>query len=158
MLTLGNAARTLGFSKPALSKAIRGHLSAAKRDDGSFAIDLSELARWWEGARHPFQASATGDSQPTTASASGSHSRADPNALHELRVALRELLAAEQGRSDERRRNDERQTQTDQWREQAQRLLLAAPWVTPAPTPASAPAPVTTPPRTPWWGWWRQAS
>ena len=152
MLTLGNAARTLGFSKPALSKAVRGHLSAAKRDDGSFAIDLSEVARWWEGVRHRFQASATGDSQPTIASASGSHSRADPNALHELRVALRELLEAEQGRSDER------QTQTDQWREQAQRLLLAAPWVTPAPTPASAPAPVTTPPRTPWWGWWRQAS
>jgi len=152
MLTLGNAARTLGFSKPALSNAIRGHLSAAKRDDGSFAIDLSELARWWEGAWHRFQVSATGDSQPKTADAKGSHSPADPNALHELSVALRELLEAEQGRSDERR------TQTDQWREQAQRLLLAAPWVTPAPTPASAPAPVTTPPRTSWWGWWRQAS
>src|SRR4051812_19515877 len=50
MVTLGNAAKQLGISKPTLSKAIaKGHLSATRREDGSFAIDPSELVRWWDG-------------------------------------------------------------------------------------------------------------
>lgn len=139
MITLRNAAKTLGISKPVLSKAItRGHLSAAKRDDGSLAIDPSELSRWWESAGHRFQAATTGDSQPPT-DADGGNFPANTNAVHELHVriveaevkALRELLEAE------RRRSDEWQTKAAQWEEQAQRLLMAAPIVTPPPpTPA----------------------
>jgi hypothetical protein len=158
MPTLGNAAKTLGISQPSLPKPIsRGHLSAAERNNDSFAIDPSELAA---GGRMPGiafrsarQATASRQLLERTAAAPG-----DPNTLHELGVALRELLEAEQRRSDDQRRSDERRRSlTNEWREQAQRLLLAAPWVMP-PTPASAPAPVTAPPRTSWWGWWRQAS
>jgi hypothetical protein len=158
MPTLGNAAKTLGISQPSLPKAIsRGHLSAAERDDGSFATDPSDLAAhgrvpgiaFWSAR----QVTASRQLPARTAAAPR-----DPNTLHELRMALRELLEAERRRSDEQRRSDERRRSlTKEWREQAQRLLLAAPWVMP-PTPASAPAPVTTPPRTSWWGWWRQAS
>ena len=38
----------------------------------------------------------------------------------------------------------------DAWRSTAERLLISAPIVTPA--PASTPQP-----RQSWWGWWRQA-
>lgn len=67
MITLGNAAKQLGLSKPTLSKAIsRGHLSATRRDDGSFAIDPAELMRWYEGARHRFHAQRFPQLQPST--------------------------------------------------------------------------------------------
>jgi excisionase family DNA binding protein len=67
MITLGNAAKQLGLSKPTISKAIsRGHLSATRRDDGSFAIDPSELMRWWEGAKHRFHSQRVSHLQPST--------------------------------------------------------------------------------------------
>jgi excisionase family DNA binding protein len=69
MITLGNAAKQLGLSKPTISKAIsRGHLSATRRDDGSFAIDPSELMRWWEGAKHRFHNQPVSHLQPSTPS------------------------------------------------------------------------------------------
>jgi excisionase family DNA binding protein len=46
MLTLGQAAKETGVSKPTLSKAIKnGRLSAYKNDKGEFCIDPSELFR-----------------------------------------------------------------------------------------------------------------
>lgn len=54
-LTLGQAARRLGLSKPTLSKAAaRGDLHTSRRPDGTFAIEADELARWWEASRHRF--------------------------------------------------------------------------------------------------------
>jgi excisionase family DNA binding protein len=44
-LTLGQAAKVTGLGKTTLTRAIkRGHLSATRREDGSYAIDPSELA------------------------------------------------------------------------------------------------------------------
>lgn len=75
MITLGNAAKQLGISKPTLSKAIsKGQLSAAKREDGSFAIDPSELMRWWEGVRHRFHPQPVSDLQAATLSDSNGNS------------------------------------------------------------------------------------
>ena len=46
MLTLGQAAKEAGISKPTLSKAIKsGRISATKQEDGSFSIDPAELFR-----------------------------------------------------------------------------------------------------------------
>jgi hypothetical protein len=47
MISMGAAARQLGVSKSVLSKAIAtGKLSASRNEDGSYAIDPAELARW----------------------------------------------------------------------------------------------------------------
>jgi len=46
MLTLGQAAKETGVSKPTISKAIsRGRLSASKNEKGEFQIEPSELFR-----------------------------------------------------------------------------------------------------------------
>jgi len=80
IITLGNAAKQLGLSKPTTSKAIsRGHLSATRRDDGSFAIDPSELMRWWEGAKHCFHSQQVSHLQPSTPS--GESRTADGNTV-----------------------------------------------------------------------------
>lgn len=45
-LTLGQAAKLAGVGKTTLTRAIKsGRLSADRRDDGSYRIDASELAR-----------------------------------------------------------------------------------------------------------------
>src|SRR6266481_1812855 len=44
--TLGEAAKRTGLSKPTIQRAIKsGKLSALRNDDGSYAIDPSELER-----------------------------------------------------------------------------------------------------------------
>ena len=48
-LTLGQAAKQAKVSKTTLTRAIKsGRLSADRRDDGSYQIDASELARVYE--------------------------------------------------------------------------------------------------------------
>src|SRR5215204_7314997 len=79
MVTLGNAAKQLGVSKPTLSKAIsRGHLSATRREDGSFAIDPAELVRWWENARHRFHVQPVSHFQPSTPSGESGNPSGNP--------------------------------------------------------------------------------
>src|SRR3954471_10050892 len=102
MVTLGNAAKQLGLSKPTLSKAIsRGHLSATRREDGSFAIDPAELMRWWEASRHRFHAQPVSHFQPSTSSAESGNSPGNPVSAadtgnpvdNEVRVQLARLEA-----------------------------------------------------------------
>lgn len=48
-LSLGAAAKMAGMNKTTLSRHIKvGRLSARRADDGSYAIDASELARAYE--------------------------------------------------------------------------------------------------------------
>lgn len=52
-LTMGQAAKQVNCSKATLSRAIKeGRLSAEKREDGSYAIDPSELQRYADAAEH----------------------------------------------------------------------------------------------------------
>lgn len=52
-MTLGQAAKHSGFSKPTISRAIKsGKLSAARLEDGSFAVDPAELERWIDNNGH----------------------------------------------------------------------------------------------------------
>ena len=79
MITLGNAAKQLGVSKPTLSKAIsRGHLSATRREDGSFSIDPAELMRWWESSRQRFHLQPVSHFQPSTLSDESGNSSGNP--------------------------------------------------------------------------------
>jgi excisionase family DNA binding protein len=53
LLSAGQAAKHTGVSKPTISRAITdGRLSAIRREDGSWAIDPAELARWKESYGH----------------------------------------------------------------------------------------------------------
>jgi hypothetical protein len=101
MITLGNAAKTLGISKPALSKAIsRGHLSAEKRPDGSFSIDASELARWWEEAKHRFQAVPALDFHETTPAENGANGAANGALDRETAARIAVLEEKLRGKED----------------------------------------------------------
>ena len=173
MVTFGNAAKQLGISKPTLSKAIaKGQLSAARREDGSFAIDPSELVRWWDGVKHRFQPQPVVEFQRATPSENsetangngvadhqpGNGVNRDPEVAARLAAleaevkVLRELVAEVKSSRD-----DAKQT-ADQWRVQAERLTM----VLPAPNKksevepsASESAPTVSSealaPRRPWW-------
>jgi Helix-turn-helix domain len=135
MLTLGAAARHCGVSKGTISKAIAsGKLSATRREDGSWAIDGAELARYLEVNGHRFRSETGAGEQPETSnSVAELRARAElaEQRLDDLKVALAEM----------RRQRDDMAQQRDKWETVAQRLAL------PAPKPAEKP--VT------WWRWLR---
>jgi hypothetical protein len=118
MLTLGAAARHCGVSKGTISKAITsGKLSATRREDGSWAIDGAELARYVEVNGHRFRAETGAGEQAETSAEL--RARAE---LAEQRLAdLKETLA------DMRRQRDDMERQRDKWETVAQRLALPAP-------------------------------
>jgi hypothetical protein len=135
MLTLGAAARHCGVSKGTISKAIAsGKLSATRREDGSWAIDGAELARYLEVNGHRFRSETGAGEQPETSnSVAELRARAElaEQRLDDLKVALAEM----------RQQRDDMAQQRDKWETVAQRLAL------PAPKPAEKP--VT------WWRWLR---
>ena len=92
MYTLGAAARATGKSKATISRAIKaGRPSAARAEDGGYAIDPSELHRVYPatgGGNPPMKPYAPGD---------GTNAPPSPEtmALHRL-LAERERLVEEQ--------------------------------------------------------------
>jgi hypothetical protein len=89
--TLGQAARACGRSKSALSRDVKaGKLSAIRNDDGSLAIEASELFRVYEPVSHGNRPSngKWDESQPRTALAGTGFE-------HREIVLLRERMAAD---------------------------------------------------------------
>ena len=130
MLTLGQASKQIGVSKPTLSKAISsGKLSATRREDMSFAIDPAELQRYFESNKHRLHTAPVEPSRVETLDIELVEVRARADLaearLADLKVALEEL-----------------RSERNAWRDQASRLAI------PAPVADSNPAP----PRT-WWRW-----
>ena len=171
MVTLGSAAKQLGIAKPTLSKAIsKGQLSAARRDDGSFAIDPSELVRWWDGVKHRFQPQPVVELHPATHS--NNSETADGNGVadrqpehpgngdNEVARRLAALEAEVRGLrelvTEVKASRDDAKATADQWRVQAERLtmVLPAPLPTPPPAEASASTPEAPAPSRPWWRKW----
>lgn len=110
MLTLGEAAKHLGVSKPTLSKAIKtGKLSATRREDSSWAIDGAELDRYWQANQHRMR--------PATPQTPLSETEATDAQVADLRAKL----------DDMRAQRDDVRADRDAWREQAQRLALTPP-------------------------------
>ena len=143
MLSLGEAAKHTGFSKPTLSRAIKnGKLSANRLDDGSYQIDPAELQRWQENnghKNHPVTPHATDEVTPETPDETG--------VLQAEVRFLREQVEALKGERERERAllsdqlSDVRQDR-DHWREQAERatrLLAAPPPVPPAEAVAAPP-------------------
>jgi hypothetical protein len=139
MLTLAAAARHCGVSKGTISKAIAsGKLSATRREDGSWAIDGAELARYLEVNGHRFRSETSPGEQPETVNSTAElRARAElaEQRLDDLKAALAEM----------RQQRDDMREQRDKWETQAQRLALTAP-KSAAETPAT---PLS------WWRWLR---
>ena len=144
MLTLGAAARHCGVSKGTISKAIAsGKLSATRREDGSWAIDGAELARYLEVNGHRFRTETGPDEQPETADSTVAELRARAELAEQRLTDLKETLA------DMRRQRDDMEKQRDKWETVAQRLTLPAPKPTETPETGTTKAPVS------WWRWLR---
>lgn len=114
--TLGEAARATGMSKAAISRAIKnGTLSAEKQEDGSFKIDPAELHRVYPPLTSK-QATSRNDETVSNGNLNG-----------ELRELKTRLEAATQRLADKEAELADVREDRNQWRAQAQKLLLAAP-------------------------------
>jgi len=154
---LSEAAAATGVNRSTIYRAWKaGRLSSTRTDTGQIEVDPAELFRVFppiatqQGAQvaaHPHaHADATGD-----------------NALHDSALAreaqlLREMLDAM--REDRDAWREQARKESDERRELAQRLALAAPIAAPAPAPAAAPSEpetASTPEPRQWvWPWQRR--
>jgi excisionase family DNA binding protein len=134
MLTLGQAAKETGLSKPSISKAIKnGRLSAVKTDNGEYQIDPAELFRVYPVSSKPKVETLQEET---------------PSLLDGLKIkldAMQELLRQVSGeRDDLRRRLDEEAVDRRENAEEVRRLTLL---ITHQPKPAIKPQVVN-----PWLG------
>ena len=138
MLSMGQAAKMAGVSKPTISRAIRsGKLSAGRTERGGYAIDPAELARVFDlrpDACDPEPVTAGGNVKPSVPSYV-------PPALPDEAAVLRDRVADLQAQLDAMARTmrerladahgerDDAREQRDAWQRQAeasQRLLTDA--------------------------------
>jgi excisionase family DNA binding protein len=146
-LTLGQAAKVTGLGKTTLTRAIkRGHLSATRRENGSYAIDPSELSRVYKMTPETLETvTATGYAAHRATPDGEAH--ATPRDVHMLlAVAQAELRHLGERLEEVKASQEDLRRERDDWKEQAQRLALAAPIAAPGPiatpaTPVSAPEP-----------------
>jgi hypothetical protein len=116
MLTLGQAARHCGVSKGC--KAIAsGKLSATRREDGPWAIDGAELARYLDVNGHRFRSETGSSEQPETIADLRARAEMAEQRLGDLKAML----------DDMRRQRDDAERQRDKWETVATRLSLSAP-------------------------------
>ena len=128
-LSLREAAEQAGTSKSTIFRAIKaGRLSAARTDDGGFAIDPSELFRVYPPKAStvaPAHSTEQVVGQGATASDTADVALATKLATLEAEVrGLRDLLAEVKSNRDEVRQD------RDEWRGRAERLLTdqRKPW------------------------------
>jgi len=132
--SLRQAATEAGTSKSTILRAINsGRLSAARTDDGGYAIDPSELFRVYPPDRTV--ARAAGQDAPAADPVDTVALRIRNAELETQIAALKELVEAE------KRRADASERRTDQLHGLIDRLALAAPEHLRAATPVQAPAP-----------------
>ena len=132
MLTLGQAAKETGYSKTAISRAIKsGRISANRNELGEYQIDPAELFRVY-----PVTISVdTKTEQHTTPK--------DDSSLHVQIESLREVLRQIEGeRDDLRRRLDEEAAERREAQAKLTALLTYQPKAEP---PSEAPAPEPKP-------------
>jgi excisionase family DNA binding protein len=166
-LSLRDAAEQAGVGKSTVWRAIKsGRMSAARTEDGGFAIDPAELFRVFQ----PGHAAQRPEGQDTTAipatDAMDETALKQALAVADANVqALRELLAEVKASRDELRAD------RDDWRARHDRLAIAPPIAAPAPAPTNgsvadplgggnSPPPKETEPHRSWiryWFGWRAA-
>ncbi len=125
--SLREAAQQAGTSKSTILRAIQaGRLSAARNDDGGYAIDPAELFRVY--APKPADVAMNRNGDRSAGQDAPGHWPAE---IVEIRIrnarlesegeSLRTILDAEKRRADELRHD------RDRWAAQAERLAIAAP-------------------------------
>lgn len=129
-LTLGQAAKLARIGKTTLTRAIKaGRISAQRREDGSYEIDPSELARVYDIAPAV---------TPETGIKTGEVGKVETPMRDIETVARQAALDAQiEGLKEIVRRLDDQardlRADRDQWRAQAERLALTAPIAVAAP-------------------------
>lgn len=114
-LSLRQAADQAGTSKSTIFRAIKaGRLSAARTDDGGFAIDPAELFRVYPPKSGP----AAAEQIAERAAGQG----ATAHASHELELKMAVMDAELRGLKD---MVAELRSARDQWQQQAERVTLA---------------------------------
>ena len=110
MLSLKDAAETVGMTKPALFKAIKsGRLSATRDDKGQYQIDPAELFRVYPPPK----------TEPVTR---------NPESLQlEIDGLHREIQQRDERFNDMRAQVDDLKADRDHWRQQATALLTHQP-------------------------------
>jgi hypothetical protein len=116
-LSLNQAAKESGRSKGTISKAISsGKLSYISKDDSGYKIDPAELFRVFP--KEP-EMSSTGDQFET-------HKKPHENTLETYKLQS-EIEVLKVKLEAERKRADIFEQQADDWKDQAQKLLLKSP-------------------------------
>ena len=140
LLSLGQAPKLVGLGKTTLARAIKaGRLSATRRDDGGYQIDVSELERVYP-LRVPDEATGATDAATgtvvhlATGDATGGALAGEIEALRATATLMREQIT------------DLREDR-DRWRGIAERLAIAP--------PAPPETPPDTPPKMSLWRWLR---
>lgn len=139
--TLGQAAKAAGVSKMTVSRAIkRGTISASKNDSGEYHIEASEFHR-------VFPVTVTGtESDGVTVTERYTKSDGKLHSLKELESKLEVMLERLNGKdqliAEKEKQLTEVRQDRDDWKEQAQRLLIASQRPTES---VSANRPVNTP-------------
>jgi hypothetical protein len=114
-MTLGQAAKHSGFSKPTLSRAIKsGKLSAARLEDGSYSVDPSELTRWIDSNGHR-------NSHLMRIATPVPVTETTPSPLAEIDALKSQIDLMRQLTESERRRAEAAERDRDNWHEQAKR-------------------------------------
>lgn len=158
-LTLGQAAKVTGLGKTTLTRAIkRGHLSATRREDGSYAIDPSELSRVYKVTPETVETvTATGyTAHRATPDGEANAIPRDPDVHTLLAVAQAELRHMSERYEEAKAIIAKEEARAAAWQAQAERLALAAPIIAPGPV---APLEATAPPEPRgsllryWFGW-----
>ena len=113
-MTLGEAAKATGKSKTTISKYIKnGRLSFLSKDENGYQIEPSELFRVFPPVNSKYGQSLTPEVTPITP-------ENNSNLNTQLEI-LKVKLEAEKNRADNL------QIERDDWKDQAQKLLLQAP-------------------------------
>ena len=115
--TLGEAAKVTGKSKATISKYLKsGKLSYLSKTASGYQIDASELQRVFPKSEHTKRSSERSQTQEST---------------HETRVLTAKLEAEIEVLKvkweAERKRADNLESERDDWRDQAKKLLIEAP-------------------------------
>ena len=149
-LSLREAAKEAGVSKSTILRAVKaGRLSAARTDDGGYAIDPAELFRVYS----PEDRATRRDRFNEDGAGQGASAEMIANWQIQIGVLEAQLAALKEVLASERRRAEEIREDRERWHTQAERLALIAP-----PKPADPPAPAeNAPARRRRFSWFRRA-
>jgi hypothetical protein len=118
LVSLGKAAKLAGVGKSTLTRAIKaGRLSASRRDDGSYEVDVAELSRVY--SIRPETPETVAQSSPVVHHATPPETPRDPEVTARLAALEQEVKGLRELLDEVKASREELRQERDQWREQA---------------------------------------